>query len=175
MSVFSIPQRLRRRRRSRGQSLVEFALILPLLMVFLAAVLDLGRIFYANISLLNAAREGAFQAAKTPDSWLHGQPCNTTTNMVVCRVVLESKDSMVSVTSSDIDVTCSTSGCPPAQGSTVKVSVEGSFTLMTPLLGMVFGGQTIPLTAPRRRRSSTSRRPASRRCRPRRSPPSPRT
>ncbi len=82
-----------RRRRTRGQSLVEFALILPIMLVFLAAVLDLGRVFYATITLNNAAREGAFAAASNPDSFDAGQPCNTATNMVVCRVQLESKDS----------------------------------------------------------------------------------
>jgi len=147
MSPFAIPMRLRRRRVSRGQSLVEFALVLPLLLVFLAAVLDLGRIFYANISLLNAAREGAFQAAKTPDSYQAGQPCNTTTNLIVCRVQLESKDSLVQVATSDITVSCSAFGCPKAQGSTVTVGVSGSFTLITPLLGFLFGGQTIPIDA----------------------------
>ena len=150
MSVFAIPMRLRRRRRSRGQSLVEFALILPLLMLFLAAVLDLGRIFYANISLLNAAREGAFQAAKTPDSFIPGADCDenpTADNMIVCRVQLESMGSMVTVDAADIALECSATGCPPAAGSTVTVKVEGSFTLLTPLLGTIFGGQTIPLEA----------------------------
>ena len=73
-------------------------------MVFLATILDLGRIYYANISLLNAAREGAFQASKTPDSYDGGQPCNTTTNLIVCRIQLESKGSMVEVDESEIDV-----------------------------------------------------------------------
>ena len=81
MNLFEFFARRRRRTRTRGQSLVEFALILPLLLVFLATILDLGRIYYANISLLNAAREGAFQASKTPDSYDDGQPCNTTTNL----------------------------------------------------------------------------------------------
>ena len=125
MNLFEFFARRRRRPRSRGQSLVEFALILPLLMVFLATVLDLGRIYYANISLLNAAREGAFQASKTPGSYLDGQPCNTATNLVVCRVQLESKGSMVEVDEADIDVTCSKSGCPLEANSTVTVHVAG--------------------------------------------------
>ena len=41
MLLFDLAQRHRRRRRTRGQSLVEFALILPLMMVLLAATLDL--------------------------------------------------------------------------------------------------------------------------------------
>ena len=145
MNLFGLVARLRRRPRSRGQSLVEFALVLPLLLIFLATVLDLGRIYYANISLLNAAREGAFQASKTPDSFQAGQPCNTDTNLIVCRVQLESKGSMVEVASADIDVSCSKSGCPLEANSTVRVEVSGQFQLITPILGFIFGGQTLDL------------------------------
>ena len=145
MNLFEFFARRRRRTRSRGQSLVEFALILPLLMVFLATILDLGRIYYANISLLNAAREGAFQASKTPDSYDDNQPCNTTTNLIVCRVQLESKGSMVEVDESDIDMSCSKSGCPLEANSTVTVHVRGEFQLITPILGFIFGGQTLGL------------------------------
>src|SRR4051812_15839844 len=75
-----LPFRRRRgqnaRQKSRGQSLVEFALVLPVFLVFLAAALDLGRVFYANISLNNAAREGAFEAAKHPQAFGAGQSCD---------------------------------------------------------------------------------------------------
>jgi Flp pilus assembly protein TadG len=145
MKLYALISRLRRRPRSRGQSLVEFALILPLLLVFLATVLDLGRIYYANISLLNAAREGAFQGSKTPDSYEAGQPCDTDTNLIVCRVQLESKGSMVEIASSDINVSCSKSGCPLEANSTVTVKVDGQFQLITPILGFIFGGQTIDM------------------------------
>lgn len=46
-----------------GQSLVEFTLILPLLLVLLFAIVDFGRAFYTWNSLSNAAREGARVAA----------------------------------------------------------------------------------------------------------------
>ena len=44
---------------SRGQSLVEFALILPVLILIIYGVFDLGRAFYAVITVANASREGA--------------------------------------------------------------------------------------------------------------------
>lgn len=46
-------------RRERGQSLVETAVVLPILLLLLAAVVDFGRAFDAYIVLTNAAREGA--------------------------------------------------------------------------------------------------------------------
>jgi Flp pilus assembly protein TadG len=133
--------------RSRGQSLVEFALILPLFLIFIAACLDLGRVFYANISLNNAAREGAMQAASKNATFIQNGACDPVTNNVVCRVQLESKSSAVTIAQTDITRTCSIVGCPRAAGSTATVSVRGTFRLITPLLSFVFGGQTINLTS----------------------------
>lgn len=47
------------RARSRGQALVEFALVFPILMVMLIAIFDLGRAVFAYNDITNAAREGA--------------------------------------------------------------------------------------------------------------------
>jgi hypothetical protein len=54
---------LTRPRRSRGQGLVEFALVLPLLMVILVGLVDFGFAFYTNMTLEYASREGARVAA----------------------------------------------------------------------------------------------------------------
>lgn len=51
-------------RSERGQSLVEFALVLPMLLVFLLGVADFGRIFTAGITIEAAARNGAEAAAQ---------------------------------------------------------------------------------------------------------------
>lgn len=135
------------RERELGQSLVELALVLPVMLVFLAGALDLGRIFYATVSLNNAAREGALQAAATPTSYQEDAACDTTTNLVVCRIQLESKGSMVTVAPTDIDMTCSVSGCPDQALSSVTVEVRGQFRLVTPLLSAVFGGQVINMSS----------------------------
>jgi PKD repeat protein len=139
-----LPSVFRRgRRRSRGQSLVEFAIILPLFMLFVAAVLDLGRVFYANITLTSVAREGAFAAAGPGGTFQPGQSCDPISNSVVCRVQLESKNSMVSVKPADVTMTCAIPGCPKIANSMVTVGVSGDFRLITPLLAGLFGGQTI--------------------------------
>ena len=56
MSLF---QRRRRGSRGRGQALVEFALVIPLFLLLLVAIFDLGRAVFAYNTLSNAAREGA--------------------------------------------------------------------------------------------------------------------
>ena len=55
---------LRRRRagNERGQALVEFALVLPIFVLLLVAIFDLGRAVFAYNTLTNAAREGARMA-----------------------------------------------------------------------------------------------------------------
>ena len=52
---------------------------------------------------------------------------------------------MVEVDEADIDMNCSKSGCPLEANSTVTVHVAGQFQLITPILGFIFGGQTIDL------------------------------
>ena len=52
---------------------------------------------------------------------------------------------MVEVDESQIDVACSKSGCPLEANSTVTVTVDGQFQLITPILGFIFGGQTIDM------------------------------
>ena len=49
-----------------GQSLVEMALIFPILLLLLLAVIDFARIMDAGIVLTNAAREGARYSSKDP-------------------------------------------------------------------------------------------------------------
>ena len=53
----------RPQRRTGGQTLVEFALILPVFILLLFGVLDVGRYVYMNSVLSQAAREGARVAA----------------------------------------------------------------------------------------------------------------
>ncbi len=55
----------------RGQSLVEFALIAPLLVALIVGIIELGILFSVYVGLTNSAREGAragaiYQAGRTP-------------------------------------------------------------------------------------------------------------
>lgn len=49
--------------RERGQTLVEFALVLPVFMLIVFGLVDVGRLVYTNATLSQAAREGARLAA----------------------------------------------------------------------------------------------------------------
>lgn len=54
----------RTRARDRGQSVVELALILPVLLLLLGAAFDLGRGMAAYAAVVHAAREGAWVASQ---------------------------------------------------------------------------------------------------------------
>lgn len=75
-----------RTREEAGQSLVEFAMILPVFLLLLFALVDFGRGFYSWMIVTNAAREGARAAAvglndagidtKIRDSYCDGADCS---------------------------------------------------------------------------------------------------
>ena len=53
-----------RRQRSRGQAIVEFTLILPVLLLLTVGMVDLARVFSSYIALTDGVREAALFAAE---------------------------------------------------------------------------------------------------------------
>nr|MBA3296246.1 pilus assembly protein [Acidobacteriota bacterium] len=146
MRILTSLRRHRRRPRSRGQSIVELALILPVLMLLVGSALDLGRMFYSQITIANAAREGAYEASYQPTSFKSNASCHAADNRIMCRVLSEAKGSFVSVNKADVSVACSNT-CAKGIGSTVTVTVLGRFSLLTPLMAPFFGGSNVILTS----------------------------
>ena len=56
--------------RDRGQSLVEFSLVIPIFLLIAISCVDLGRAVFAYTSVTNAAREGARLAIVNQDTTL---------------------------------------------------------------------------------------------------------
>ena len=54
----------------RGANLVEFAVVVPLLLLLLAGIVDLGRAFYGYIVISNATREAARYGTRLPNDTL---------------------------------------------------------------------------------------------------------
>ncbi len=111
--------------KSRGQSLVELALMMPVLMFILAGMLDLGRVYYAYVTITNAAREGASYGASNPTQV--GSDCTTTGTIkfVTCQ---EAAGSNFQIQPSNVTVTESPDA---SSGSTVTVTVSVPFQLIT--------------------------------------------
>ncbi len=121
-----------RREGEKGQSLVEFAMVIPIFLILVFAIVDFGMGFHAWITVTNAAREGARIGAVGADS-----------ATIEARVV----DTASSLAADDLGVTVvNAQGAP---GESVSVDVEYDYELVTPLsnlLGIFGGGLGSPIT-----------------------------
>jgi hypothetical protein len=74
-----------RSRRDPGQSLVEFALVLPVLLFLMVAVVDFARVYMTMVSVESAAREaadyGAFGSQKWAEAVVDATPDGTAAQM----------------------------------------------------------------------------------------------
>ena len=127
--------------RSRGQALVELALVTPILLLLLLGAIDLGRLFYAQITVANAAREGAMIAASNPTSFTAGAPCSAG-NRVMCAATGEATGSFVTVAPADVALACDPN-CATSNGNRVTVTVTGHFQVLTPIIWVFTGGPNV--------------------------------
>lgn len=131
------------RGRSRGQSLVEFSLILPVLVIMVLGIVDFGVGLRSYISLTNAAREGARFAAVGNAAGSYPANCttpNTTTTIGRVCTVLEGLDKTQVQT---VTVTYPQGQSP---GNSVIVSAEYRYHYITPIHAVVsfFSGGGLP-------------------------------
>ena len=77
----------------RGQSLVEFALVLPLMLIILLAVLDLARVYTTMMSVESAAREAAdYGTTFGAGRWTAGAPMDGTVAEMQRRACVAASD-----------------------------------------------------------------------------------
>ena len=128
-------RRLVTRRAERGAAAVEMALVLPMLLFVVFGIIDFGRLLNAQITLTEAAREGARAAAMGQTV---GTPCpagNPTAAYVDCRVQAASGN-LKGVTE-----VSPTQGCVnPNDDATVTTSYTFKFVTPVPGLAVLFGG-----------------------------------
>ena len=115
-----------RQRSRRGQSLVEFALAMPLLIFLLVGVFDLGRAVYGFNAVSNASHAGARVAIVNQD-----------TGDIETVAVGKAVSIPVSV---DVNVPDACVGC------LVDVTVTYQYAAATPLIGDLIGPITITST-----------------------------
>ena len=121
----------------RGQTLVEFTLILPLFLVLIFALVDFGRAYYSFLLVTNAAREGARAAAvqgdsATIDSKTYGSFCTAASPPSGCAI----GPTGITVTKTNVQGT---------KGSETTVTVSYAFTYVTPVgsLLTLIGGSAL--------------------------------
>lgn len=128
MSAHIVP----RLRDERGQSLVEFAFGVSVILILLAGALDLGRAYFTFLSLRDAAQEGA----------LYGSLAAPDVDGIRARVRESSGWPVDFSTFSDDQIQVSVSG-PACTGSEVHITLQMDFVLAAPFIG----GNILPLVA----------------------------
>ena len=129
--------------KEKGQSLVEFALILPILLILLAGVLDVARMYYVYVVLTDAAAEGVSYAASNPPS-NPSAPGDANAAEIEARTLSACTGVDDEVQSVDID--CPT--CPNVvTGDAITVTVTYRYSVMTPFLNAMFDGGSIDMEA----------------------------
>jgi Flp pilus assembly protein TadG len=124
----------------RGQTLAEFALVLPVLILLLMAVFDVGRAVFLYTSLTNAAREGARLAIvnqneamigeRVEDMAFTGEVSNLGTPNLVSFYKQEPYNT---------DPATHAACAPIAVGCVAVVTVEANWTAITPIIGNIIG------------------------------------
>ena len=135
-------------RRVRGQTLVEFALALPIILLLFMALFDFGRAIFAYNTVANSARDGA-RVAIVDQSSTSG----------VSNAAQEAADQATGLGLDPTDVNeirvqylaSDLSGpCPAGQeewlGCIAEVRVQYPFSAATPIIGNIIGPITVAST-----------------------------
>jgi hypothetical protein len=149
MKAPSLTPHRRKRRSEAGQSLVEFAASLVVLMLVLSGVLDIGRAFFTFVAIENGAGEGAIFAAYHP-TWVTeedvppGEPDPQFQN-ITYRASHESPAGVVDWARALVQVEYAAE--MPQVGQPVTVTISYSYTIMTPFLHLALEDGILPLRA----------------------------
>ena len=161
--------RRRRAGRRRGQTLVEFALVLPVFLLTLFGLIDMGRFVYLNSTLSQAAREAA-RVASVEASYVGstkancgaaGGPVCPATVAVLRTDALNGANRMMapfgSVAAADLYTSCDLNSAPaPVTTQTcayrnpaglVSVRVVSVFRPFTPVISSLFPSITTQASA----------------------------
>lgn len=116
------------RQKNHGQELVEYALTLPLLVMFLMAILDMGRGVYYYSAIYNAAREGARFAVIQPGNFSG----------------IDAAARRITAGLNQTDLNVSTAWPGP---TAISVVVTYRFTPVTPIVSTWLGSGRVTLTS----------------------------
>lgn len=149
------------RRTSRGQALVEFALVLPIIVLVIFATVDLGRGIYAYNTVANAARDAARVAIVNQTLNAATATCDTLSASVSVQGCAVASSVALGVTTSDVTVTymdatdTTACGSPLVLGCLAEVTITYGFQPITPVISTLWPSITM---------SSTSKVPIERVC-----------
>jgi Flp pilus assembly protein TadG len=134
------------KREEKGQSLVELALIVVVILVLLAGIVDLGRVLFYYQSMRDASQEAVAYASAFPLDNTYQANCQA----IIARVY----DNVPDISSVTVQINGDTCAAHSAKvieeactGNQVSVTVaKAGYPLIMPLIGQ-FIGQAINLSA----------------------------
>ena len=130
------PARLRRG--EHGQSLVELALSLTIIMLLLAGAVDFSMAYFSFSAMQDAAQEGALYGSVNPSD----------TTGIETRVRSASSNPVDLSDTSLVDVIVTVDPDPGAcEGDEVTVNVIYDYPISMPFIGAIIGSQKITLNA----------------------------
>jgi Flp pilus assembly protein TadG len=137
----------RAKRSGRGQALVEFALVIPIFLLLMVALFDMGRAVFAYNTLTNAAREGARIAIVNQDvDSIRDRAKNATQ-------IVELDDPSVDIqfrktnTNGTPDMSSQGDCDPAAVGCLAMVSFQATYRPITPIISNLLFGNGVTFTA----------------------------
>ena len=135
------------RKRTRGQSLVEFSLVLPVMLLLVLFGVDFGRVFLGWVQLNNVVRVAADFAAENPTAWNTVNP--NTAVQTEYQTLVQNEASHINCTLPNTIPAPTFSGgsnAVQAIGTPVFVRISCNFSFITPVIGGFFGG-SLPVAA----------------------------
>lgn len=142
MQTMTAPQHGREKTSNRGTSIVEFAFILPLLLVLLMAIIELGAMFWVKLTMQHAVREGA-RYAVTGRIDLDPDPDEQLRPRAVAEKIKLSSLGLYDTVVTDLTVTDPDGNALAGfggPGETVVIRLQCSWPLLTPLVRPFFEG-----------------------------------
>jgi Flp pilus assembly protein TadG len=137
-TISDLPRR-RSRRNQRGVAVVEFALVLPLLLLVLFSIVEFGLIMYDKAMITNASREAARSGVVYAIPYLPASaPAGTPSISAVATNYLT--NNLINLGSASPSVSVPSGACA-ATGSQLQVVVTYKFT------GMALGTKYNPLAS----------------------------
>jgi Flp pilus assembly protein TadG len=139
------------RERQRGQSLLEFALVMPLAVLLLIAVFDVGRAVYGLNAVSNAARMGGRTAVVNQTGLdIRQRAADQATALGIDASAVACDASNIPTTSSGTCIQFKTAEMTAdcntlSVGCVAVVTTKWTFSPITPLLGQFIGN--VPLTS----------------------------
>ncbi|MEX1172418.1 MAG: TadE family protein [Chloroflexota bacterium] len=130
----------------RGQSLVEFAIILPLFLLIFLGIIQLGVLFSAHIGLINGVREAARYGSLSPTTASNQTANGTAVNNHLTSTVLPT--SVIAYSSANLKSSSVTYCAYQNPGSvspathSVRLTVTATYAhpLFIPMVGVILDG-----------------------------------